>query len=321
MKKAVKIPLIIVGSLLLIAIIIFVIALANVGFNFNKLFTVTFETNTYDVNKSFDSISIDLNVERIKFELSEDDKCSVECYEMEKIKHKATVKDGELVITSNDKRQWYDHFAVTFESPVIKVFLPKEKYDSVTVKTATGSIDIPSDFSFDKLILQSSTGHITCDSSASGNMKISSSTGNITIGAVKVGSADLSVSTGNIKVNSLYSKGKVKTRSSTGNLELKDVTCSDFTAKSSTGNVSLTDVIASESFSIESSTGNVIFDSCDSEDITVKTSTGNVTGTLLSGKVFITHSSTGKITVPDNSGEGGLCEISTSTGNIKIDIK
>ena len=62
------------------------------------------------------------------------------------------------------------------------------------------------------------------------------------------------------------------------------------------------------------------FENSDAAQISVKTSTGDVTGTLLSEKVFITETSTGTIRVPKTI-TGGKCEITTSTGNIKIDIK
>lgn len=46
---------------------------------------------------------------------------------------------------------------------------------------------------------------------------------------------------------------------------------------------------------------------------------GNVKGTLLTNKVFITHTDTGRVNVPKTV-TGGKCEINTDTGNIKIDI-
>lgn len=61
------------------------------------------------------------------------------------------------------------------------------------------------------------------------------------------------------------------------------------------------------------------FIGCDAAEIYVKTSTGDVTGSLLSGKSFVTDTSTGEVNVPASS--GGKCEIKTSTGNIKISVR
>ena len=54
--------------------------------------------------------------------------------------------------------------------------------------------------------------------------------------------------------------------------------------------------------------------------IMVKTSTGNVKGTLLSDKIFVTDTSTGRVSVPKTT-SGGKCEITTSTGDIEIELE
>ncbi|MBR2023360.1 MAG: hypothetical protein IJ996_02435, partial [Clostridia bacterium] len=74
------------------------------------------------------------------------------------------------------------------------------------------------------------------------------------------------------------------------------------------------------SFYIERDTGGVQFTFCDAEEITVETDTGSVKGSLLSDKVFIAHSDTGRVIVPTTQ-TGGRCEINTDTGSIIIEIK
>jgi len=63
----------------------------------------------------------------------------------------------------------------------------------------------------------------------------------------------------------------------------------------------------------------VKFDGCDAEEIFVETDTGDVKGTLLSEKVFMANSDTGKISF-HKTVTGGRCEIETDTGDIKIQI-
>lgn len=79
-------------------------------------------------------------------------------------------------------------------------------------------------------------------------------------------------------------------------------------------------VIATEKFSIERSTGDVTFDGADAAEIFVKTDTGDVKGSLLTDKVFITETDTGRVDVPKTT-IGGRCEITTDTGDISIEIK
>ena len=49
------------------------------------------------------------------------------------------------------------------------------------------------------------------------------------------------------------------------------------------------------------------------------TDTGDVRGSLLSEKVFIVNTDTGRKEVPDTI-TGGRCEITTDTGDVKITI-
>ena len=90
--------------------------------------------------------------------------------------------------------------------------------------------------------------------------------------------------------------------------------------KASTGDMTLKNTVVSDSFSIVRSTGDVILDHCDAGEITVQTSTGDVSGTILTEKIFIPRSSAGSIHVPDTAA-GGKCQITTSTGDIRIRLK
>ena len=78
-------------------------------------------------------------------------------------------------------------------------------------------------------------------------------------------------------------------------------------------------VIAAETFSIERSTGNVTFDGCDAAEIWVETDTGDVTGTFLSEKCFLAKTDTGTVAVPKSTA-GGKCEVTTDTGDIKLNV-
>lgn len=208
------------------------------------------------------------------------DESEVVCYERTNAKHKVEVKDGTLCVELTDERKWYEHIGIGFDSPKITVYLPKAELGTVSVKTSTGDITL-SDISADSL--------------------------------------DLSVSTGKITLSDATCKGDVNVKVSTGRTDITNLTCKNLTTKGSTGNAILKNVVATEKFSIERTTGDVKFDSCDAKEIVAKTDTGSITGTLLTEKIFIAHTDTGRISVP-NTTNGGKCELSTDTGNIKITI-
>ena len=62
-----------------------------------------------------------------------------------------------------------------------------------------------------------------------------------------------------------------------------------------------------------------LLDVCVLAEIYIETDTGSVSGTLLSDKVFLAETDTGRVSVPKTT-HGGRCEITTDTGNIRIEV-
>lgn len=301
MSKSVKRWLIAAALLVMSGCAVFAGAMAALGFDFSKISTVKYETNTYEVSGDFDKISIDVDITDIAFEKSDDESCKVVCYEEEKVKHSVRCTNGTLIIDMTDDRKWYDYIGISFESPKMTVYLPQSEYISLSIETDTGNIDIPESFVFDKIEINTDTGNTDCKAYVSDNIGIESNTGNIGISSVGSG-CDIDVKT------------------DTGTINLEDISCMDLTAESDTGNISLKNVSAVKCISVESDTGNVKLKNSDAAELSIDTDTGNVTGTLLSEKIFIARSHTGNVNVPETQ-TGGKCEIITDTGNIKIDIK
>ncbi len=315
-----KFWIIIASFLLAVGLLIFAGAMIALDFDFTKLSTVKYETNTYEISEDFNKISIDADTTEIEFVLSDDKQCKIVCFEQEKVKHSAAVKDGTLTIDTVDNRKWYDHIGFSFGEPKMTVYLPKTEYASLLIKSSTGDIEIPKDFEFDTVDISASTGDVECYASASELIRIKLSTGAVCVENVSVGTLDLSVTTGGVTVSSVNCEGDIKVAVSTGKAKLTDISCKGVISSGSTGDVILKNVIAAEKFSVKRSTGDVILEVCDAAEIYVKTSTGDVTGTLLSEKVFITETDTGSVDVPKTV-TGGKCEITTSTGDIQIDIQ
>jgi len=114
--------------------------------------------------------------------------------------------------------------------------------------------------------------------------------------------------------------GDIFVELSTGDVYVGDISCGNFEVMGSTGDVTLKNMVAGKKLSVEMSTGDVKFDGCDAGEIMVNVSTGDVTGSLVSGKIFRAETSTGDVNVPED-GDGGVCEINTSTGDIDLWIK
>lgn len=320
MRKTTKMWLVAGAFLVLLGCMIFIGVLAVSDFDFTKLSTVKYETNEYNFGEEFCNISVDTNTADIIFEVSNDGKCRVECYEESKAKHSVTVKQDTLFINITNEKAWYDYIGISFGSPKIRVYLPKAEYSTLSVKGSTGYVDVPKGLKFDSADVKLSTGGVRFFASASDLVKLKASTGNITVEGISAGSLDFSVSTGNVTISDVRCMGDVKIKVSTGKTKLNDVECKKLTSSGSTGDISLYSVIAKEAFSIKRSTGDVKFDGSDAKEIFVETDTGDVTGSLLTEKVFITHTDTGKVDAPKTT-VGGKCEINTDTGDIRLEIK
>ncbi len=319
MRKSTKIWLIVAVSLVLLGCVLFAGLMSTLGWDFEKLATVQYETNTYEINETFDGISVNTTTADIIFVFSNDGKCRVECYEEENAKHSATVKDGILTVELIDKRSVYDFIGINLDSPKVTVCLPEREYVSLLIAENTGDIGIPKDFTFQEVSISSSTGDVNFYASASEMVRIKTSTGDIHVKNMSTGALDLSVSTGKVTVSDVTCRGDINVEVSTGKAHLTDIACKSVISSGSTGDISLNHVIAAEKFSIRRSTGDINFERSDAAEIFAKTDTGDVTGTLFTDKMYMIQTDTGSVDVPKNT-TGGKCEIITTTGDIKITV-
>lgn len=318
MKK--KPWLIIAATAMVIGCVMFVGAMTMLDWDFAKLSTDNFERNTHTVKDTFTAIAVDTDTANVTLVPAKNGQVTVECFESGKLQHTVTVQDGTLRIALQDTRKWYHHIGVNFNSPKITVYLPAGEYGALSVKADTGKVNVPADFRFESMDVAVSTGDVTCAASAAGDVKIKTTTGDISMENITAASLHLAASTGHVTVKDAVLKEDVTVKVSTGKSHLTDVSCHTLYSTGSTGDITLANVIATERFTIERDTGKVTFERCDAAELLVTTSTGDVKGSLLSEKVFITTTDTGRVDVP-KSVTGGRCEITTDTGDIKISVE
>ena len=320
MNNKTKTALILASVLILTGLIVFLVFMSKLGWNFTQLSSIKYEVNTYKINEKYEDILIISSTADITFITSEDETGSVTCNEQKRLKYSVTVKDETLRIELDDTRKWYDYIGINYNTPKITVQMPAGEYGELTVKANTGDVDIPSNFSFKNADISLSTGDVTSYASISGELKIKTSTGDINIEDLAADSIKLSASTGKISATDVVCEGDIALDVTTGKTVLNVVSCRNLNSLGNTGDLYLNSVIAKEKLSIERSTGDVKFDGCDAAEIFVKTDTGSITGSLLSDKIFITQTDTGRITVPSTT-SGGKCELTTDTGDVKITLK
>ena len=321
MKNSGRIWLLIAVLLVVAGILVMGGALAANGWDFSSLGGGGLVTNTAGIGESFENISLEGGTEDVAFLPAEDGACRVVFRERENEPHTASVENGTLVIRSADTRKWYEHITLfSVGSPAVTVYLPQDAYASLSVKVSTGDVSVPGGFTFGEISLTADTGDVTCAASSEGALRIRTSTGAVRVENVSAGSAALTVSTGRITLRSTACEGDVEVNVSTGAAVLSDVTCRGLSSSGSTGSLTLERVVCSGALTARRSTGDIRFDACDAAELDVSTSTGDVTGTLLTDKVFIARSDTGRVDVPETV-TGGKCKITTDTGRIVISIR
>ena len=121
MKKSTKVWLLIATVLLLAGCILFAVVMTKLDWDFKKLSTREYETNTHAVTDSFRHISIKANTADIEFVPTEDDSVSVVCHEDVNFQHTVTVEDNTLVIKATRSHKWYHYVGIGFESSTITV--------------------------------------------------------------------------------------------------------------------------------------------------------------------------------------------------------
>lgn len=288
--------------------------------NFKSLTNSKYDTHSYEFYEDISKISIDTKSANITVIPTDDESASVVCYEKEKMNHSVYVENSELVIKINDTRKWYHYISFDFDNPEITVKLPKGEYDLLKINSSTGKVKIPENLSFKVSEIALSTGDIYYNCEESGDVKLTASTGDIFVSGLSYTSLSATVTTGDIEVKGINFSSDISLGFSTGDIEMENATCNNLYANGSTGDIEIENVIASSRFSIETSTGDITMSRCDASELNIKASTGDIKGTLLSEKIFTVHTDTGRVDVPKGT-SGGICAITTDTGDIKITIQ
>ena len=256
-------------------------------------------TETYNIEESYTDIKIEGNDLKVSI-YSSNNENKVVYSENKKVTIETNVIDGVLTIKQNDNRKFYD-MLFNFSDFEVNLYLTEELINSLNIKGQVGDIEINKGFTFSNVDISNSTGDVEFKSNVKNNLSISNSTGDIEVENSNVG-------------------GSLTIETRTGNIELSNTNCNELAIKVSTGDTELVNTLVTTDFKMEGSTGDVRFDEFDASNIEVSVGTGNVKGTIKSSKIFIAKSKTGSVSVPETV-TGGVCKITTSTGNIKISYK
>ena len=276
-------------------------AFAAMGFDFSRLNTLTFETHTYTVEDPFVNLSVDSVECDVRLLPSEDGSCKVVCRESVQVDHTVRVVDGTLTVERTDHRHWYERiFGFHWGSMEITVYLPESVYETLSVTSVSGDVEVPANFSFTEAKVESTSGDVRFLASVEKDLSVKTVSGDVTVDSVRV-------------------SGTLTAKTVSGDLSLSRITCGSINAETTSGDVDCTALRASGNLRIKTVSGDVELRNCDGDTLWIKTISGDVSGRLLTEKRFVTDTTSGRVRVP-NSASGGTCEVTTVSGDIEFTI-
>lgn len=300
MSKGKKNAVIIATLLIVVGIIVTVVAMALIRFDFTKLNTMKFETKTYEVQDSFANIDIHGVECDIRLVPATDNRCKIVCSDSKKIVHNVSVDDNTLKVSRNDTRRWYERIGVLWDNDLtVTVYLPKAEYENLYIKTVSSDIEVPSGFAFKKAELFDTSGDVLFIGTAD-ELTVKSVSGDIKVGK--------------------STNGIVGVESTSGDISVSNMTADALTAATTSGEIELSSVFANGRAALKAVSGDVELDNCDAESFEIKTVSGSVTGSLMSDKNFVTHTTSGDVRIPQSDSSAGVCEITTSSGDIDLKV-
>jgi len=303
-------------------------ALIAIGFNFDKIVDISKES--IEIKQNFNSISLDCSSADIVIKPSSNGKCGMETVCSRGAAIKYSVERNELKI--KEEIDFSRSFFYTGDNTVT-IYLPKDKYKSLKIHGSSADTridevdfeqaeilasagDIVINSRINELKIKVSAGDVIINGMEARVLNITSSSGDVTIKNTSVKeSATLETSTGDVKLEETVVGKNLSVKTSTGDIEAKKLSAVNLVARVSTGEIELENVVVTGEMKLNSKSGDVELDRCDAQFLKIETSSGDVEGTLLTNKIFYTKSGSGDISVPKST-EGGMCEITTGSGDV-----
>lgn len=280
MKKSKKIVIFSSLGAMLIGVLIGVSALGGIGFNFANLSTEHYRTHD---NYPISEPFHDIEIETVggNVLVRSGSSPKVVCSISEHITYDVKSEGGTLKIKQQDNRPWYGFFNAWNPEYGVVVELPAETYERLLVKTTSGDVWVKERY-FLRTEVATMSGDITLLEGSYGNLKATTTSGQIWCPH-------------NPQLTSL---------------EMGSIS----------GDIILAEVQSSGPAAISTVSGDIGLSCFDASEIRASSVSGNIGAALMSGKIFSAHSTSGYIHVPDSDPSGGTCDITTTSGNIEIDI-
>ena len=320
-------------------IILFVVVMTMNNWDFSRLNTLSYISETHTIEDAFQSIELNTESADVCLEQSTDGTCRVEWSVPEDWKHSVEVTDNTLLITLRDDTHWYDHIGINVRSPKITVFLPEENYKLLTANVHSGKLDVPKYFSFIGIEVESGSGDVECEASVTGSIKITTysgdvrlteaaatgisvttGSGRVTMESCTAGSITVTTDSGDPTLRNVHSNTDLRIDVTSGDAHLSDASCTNLYSMGESGKLTVEGVTVYDMIVIKRQSGDVTLKRCDvAKAVSITTTSGDVTGIFDRPVLCYATSESGNIKKPKYD-YGVYCEINTGSGDINISL-
>ena len=339
-KKSVWISMIVAGACILAGLACIAVGHAMGGHRFMK---PNIESKDYTVTEDFQDIRVDTVSADVTFALSNDGACRVAVKDDGRMSYTVGVVDSILTVHAERKEPWYKKPFSLFggaEDASVTVYLPAKAYRSLIAETTSGGIeaecrlsvsgdvslavttgDIEWQGSAESLFVKATTGEISLENvTVAETITVETTTGEINLTRVTGSSLDAHAGTGDIEVTDSEIAGQIAVNSTTGEISLTRVISDSLNAETTSGRVELTDTVVAGQITAKTGSGAIRLIRADAATLSLKTTSGSVTGSLRTPKVIYADTTSGSVNVPKST-EGGLCEVKTTSGSIRLTVE
>ena len=296
------------------------------------------------VKPDFSEIEIHALGSDVRILPSEDNRCRVDYTASERTTCDVSVEGGTLRIAEHDGRHWYEHISFSWWGNIVNdsitVYLPADSYNRLSVEGASSDVTVPAGFTFREAELATASGGINFsgtvqhtlelktvsgDQALSGisceELKVSTTSGWLMLDTIEAGALRVSSTSGDVTLTGGTIDGALELGTVSGELELHNVTADSAEFTSTSGDIDLENVALTDQLNIETTSGEIELEDCDAGGCWIKSTSGDVEGTLRSQMQFVTHTTSGDVSVPTSIGVDKICEITTTSGDIRMIVK
>lgn len=310
--------------LLAMGILVFILGLAMVGFNFKKLNSGgEYEMKTFETAEQVSVLDIradNASVTLIRAEEGAGFKAEYE--ENKRQRYEVSFRDGKFSLLSA-RRKWYEKIMnFQFTSPKINLYVGEE-FDEIRLISQNGKIVSETALKTETLFAETDNGNISfSDITVSGRSDFSSDNGSITLkNAIFKNGLTAETDNGTVSMENVTVTGGANVETNNGKILFKSVTADgNLSGETDNGEVRAENVTASEIY-LKTDNGEIKAYEISADKIGMYSSNGNITSTVKGARenfLIRAKTSLGKSNISDTDSGDKSLTVKTSCGNIDV---